>query len=71
MVGFTEASRTARNQSFEQALNMMIGSLHGEVKAFRERAPKDSRIKLELPPGYDPNATRPPVASQPTTPPAR
>ena len=70
MVGFSEASRTARNQSFEQALNMMIGSLHGEVKAFRERAPKDPRIRLELPPGYDPNATRPPSPAQPTTPPA-
>ncbi len=72
MVGFSEASRTARNQSFEQALNMMIGNLHGEVKAFRERAPKDPRIRLELPPGYDPNATRPPVATQPAVPsPAR
>ena len=37
----------------------MISKLHGEVKAFRERAPKDPAIRLVLPPGYDPNGTRP------------
>ncbi len=26
MIGFTETSRAARNQSFEQAVNMMIGA---------------------------------------------
>jgi rhombotail lipoprotein len=59
MIGFTETSRAARTQSFEQAVNMMISSLHGEVKAFRERAPRDPKIRLDLPPGYDPNAVRP------------
>lgn len=59
MVGFTETSRAARTQSFEEAVSGMIASLHGEVKAFRERAPKDPKIRLELPPGYDPNAVRP------------
>ena len=37
----------------------MISKLHGEVKAFRERAPQDPAIRLVLPPGYDPNGTRP------------
>jgi hypothetical protein len=32
----------------------MIGALHGEVTAFRQRAPKDPMIKLVLPPGYNP-----------------
>ena len=39
----------------------MIGNLHGEVKAFRERAPKDPMIKLVLPPGYYRNATQVPT----------
>ena len=59
MVGFSEAARAARTKSFEDAVGQMIGSLHSEVKAFRERAPKDPMIKLVLPPGYDPNAARP------------
>jgi len=59
MIGFSEAARAARTQSFDKAIAQMIGSLHGEVKAFRERAPKDPLIKLVLPPGYDPNAQRP------------
>jgi rhombotail lipoprotein len=59
MIGFTEAARTARGQGFEQAVGMMITNLHGEVKGFRERAPRDPRVRLELPPGYDPNAVRP------------
>jgi rhombotail lipoprotein len=59
MVGFPEAARSARTRSFEDAVGQMIGNLHGEVKAFRERAPKDPMIKLVLPPGYDPSAARP------------
>jgi len=58
MVGFTERSREARTHSFEAAIREMIGKLHGEVKAFRERAPKDPTIRLLLPPGYNPNASR-------------
>jgi rhombotail lipoprotein len=68
MIGFTEAARAARGQGFEQAVTMMITNLQGEVKAFRERAPRDPRIRLELPPGYDPNAVRP--ASAPAATPA-
>jgi rhombotail lipoprotein len=59
MIGFSEAARAARTQSFDRAITQMIGNLHGEVKSFRERAPKDPMIKLVLPPGYDPNAARP------------
>jgi len=59
MVGFTERAREARTKSFDTAITQMIGSLHGEVKTFRERAPRDPMIKLVLPPGYDPGAVRP------------
>jgi rhombotail lipoprotein len=59
MIGFSEAARAARTQSFDRSITQMIGNLHREVKAFRERAPKDPMIKLVLPPGYDPNAARP------------
>ena len=59
MVGFSERARQARTQGFDAAVGDMIAKLHGEVKAFRERAPKDPTIKLILPPGYDPNAARP------------
>jgi rhombotail lipoprotein len=61
MVGFSEKARAARTQSFDTAITQMIGNLHGEVKTFRERAPKDPMIKLVLPPGYDPKAVRPPA----------
>ena len=59
MVGFSERAREARTRGFGDAMQDMIAKLHGEVKAFRERAPKDPSIKLILPPGYDPNAPRP------------
>ena len=59
MVGFSERAREARTRGFEHAMQDMIAKLHGEVKLFRERAPNDPTIKLILPPGYDPNATRP------------
>ena len=59
LVGFSERSREARTRGFDDAIKEMIGNLHGEVKAFRERAPKDPSIRLILPPGYDPAARRP------------
>ena len=59
MVGFWERAREARTHGFDVAVGDMIGKLHGEVKQFRERAPKDPAIKLILPPGYNPNAARP------------
>jgi rhombotail lipoprotein len=61
MVGFDERTREARMKSFEEAIAQMIGNLHGEVRAFRERAPNDPMIRLVLPPGYDPNAVRTPA----------
>jgi rhombotail lipoprotein len=69
LVGFSGQSREARLKSFEGAVTQMIGNLHGEVKAFRERAPSDPKVKLVLPPGYNPNAERP--AQPSATPPAR
>ena len=61
MVGFDERAREARTKSFEDAIAQMIGNLHVETRAFRERAPNDPMIRLVLPPGYDPNAVRPPA----------
>jgi rhombotail lipoprotein len=58
-VGFAERSRAARTTSFEAAVQQMTGNLQREVQAFRERAPKDPKIRLELPPGYDPAAGAP------------
>ena len=59
LVGFSEQSREARLKSFEEAVAQMIGNLHTEVKTFRERAPSDPKVKLVLPPGYNPAAERP------------
>lgn len=58
-VGFAERSRQARTDSFTAAVQQMIGALHGEVAAFRQRAPRDPMIKLVLPPGYNPGAPPP------------
>ena len=69
LVGFSGQSREARLKSFEEAVTQMIGNLHGEVKTFRERAPSDPKVKLVLPPGYNPSAERP--AQPPATPPSR
>lgn len=54
MVGFAERAREARNKGFADAMTDMIANLHREVKAFRERAPKEPHIRLILPEGYDP-----------------
>lgn len=67
-VGFAERSRQARVEAFEKATQDMISALHGEVRGFRERAPKDPGIRLILPPGYDPSA---PAPSPAPAPPAR
>jgi len=65
LVGFSAQSREARLQSFDEAVAQMIGTLHGEVKTFRERAPSDPKVKLVLPQGYNPNAERPAPAQLP------
>lgn len=67
LIGFSGASREARVKSFEEAVGQMITGLHGEVKSFRERAPNDPKVKLVLPPGYNPSAGGPPP--QPIAPP--
>jgi len=58
LIGFSKDAREARTRSFEEAVGQMISNLHAEVKAFRERAPNDPKVKLVLPSGYDPNAVR-------------
>jgi rhombotail lipoprotein len=63
-IGFAERSRQARTASFGTAVQQMIGNLQQEVRAFRERAPKDPMIQLVLPPGYNP-ATAPIVPPAP------
>ena len=68
LIGFSGQSREARLKSFEEAVTQMIGNLHGEVKSFRERAPSDPKVKLMLPPGYNPNAERPTPAQSPAPP---
>lgn len=69
LIGFSGQSREARLKSFQEAVTQMIGNLHGEVKAFRERAPSDPKVKLVLPSGYNPSAERP--AQPPAAPPSR
>jgi rhombotail lipoprotein len=59
MVGFSGQVREARSNGFRQALEKLIPNLHAEVKTFRERAPGDRSIRLDLPPGYDPSAVKP------------
>ena len=54
LVGFTEKSREARGKSFSLAINQMIPALKTELARFRDTAPKDPKIRLKLPPGYDP-----------------
>lgn len=56
MVGFSEIAREARTRGFDDAMKEMISKLHGEVKVFRDQAPKDPLIRLNLPKGYNPNA---------------
>lgn len=58
LVGFSEVARTARTRGFDEATTEMIGKLQAEVQAFREHAPGDPAIRLILPPGYNPQATR-------------
>jgi len=64
MVGFSEQAREARTKGFRDAVGKLIPSLHAELKSFRERAPGDSSIRLDLPPGYDPQAQRQTAASR-------
>lgn len=53
-IGFEDRARQARRQSFSDALAQMIERLQTELAGFRARAPTDARIRLVLPPGYQP-----------------
>lgn len=52
-INFAERSRVARTESYGTAVQKMVEALKQEVQAFRERAPKDPSIRLELPAGYE------------------
>jgi L-alanine-DL-glutamate epimerase-like enolase superfamily enzyme len=64
MVGFAGRIREGRSEGFKEAMTKLIPNLHAEVKAFRERAPSDRTIRLDLPPGYDPKAMKPAAATR-------
>ena len=57
-VGFAAEARDARSRGYREAVAKLIPNLHAEVKTFRERAPGDRAIRLDLPPGYDPKAAK-------------
>jgi rhombotail lipoprotein len=56
LIGLTREARGARAQGFTDACRAMIGALHAELSAFRDRAPNDPSIRLIIPPGYKPEA---------------
>lgn len=56
LVGFGEKSREARTRSFSAAIEQMIPALKAELARFRDHAPHDPKIRLNLPPGYAPAA---------------
>ena len=53
MVGFGEKAREGRSMGFSTAMDQMIGNLRQAVQDFRERAPRDPNVRLQLPAGYD------------------
>lgn len=55
-IGVNEKTREARNRSFSSAIDQMIPALKTELARFREAAPQDPKIRLKLPPGYDPRS---------------
>lgn len=57
-VKYSDSSRQARAEGFDKALQQLIPNVHGALQAFRKQAQDDPAIKLSLPAGYDPNATR-------------
>lgn len=56
-----ETTRAARAAGFEQATEQLIPQLQASLEAFRSRARAgaESGVQLQLPPGYDPAASRP------------
>jgi rhombotail lipoprotein len=56
LVGFSEKAREARTKSFTTAIDQMIPALKNELAKFRASAGQDPKVKLILPPGYDPRA---------------
>jgi rhombotail lipoprotein len=56
-----ETTRAARTSGFQAALDQMVPQLQASLEAFRAKARSGSQagVKLDLPPGYDPAASRP------------
>lgn len=52
MMSFTEKSRVARQQGFDQALDALIPNLDRELAAYKERVKTDSTVRIEHRPGY-------------------
>lgn len=52
MSGFSERSRTARADGYNQAVNDLIPKLQTELNGFRERIKSDATIRVENKPGY-------------------
>lgn len=61
MVGFSEKAREGRSKGFAAALDQMITNLRQAVQDFRDRAPQDPKIRLQLPAGYDSRSPGPPT----------
>jgi len=57
-IKFSDSSRQARSEGFDKALEQLIPNVDGALQAFRRQAQDDPAIRLSLPAGYDPNATR-------------
>ena len=55
---FPAEARGARSKGYRDAVEKLIPNLHAEVKTFRERAPGDQTIRLDLPPGYNPKLVK-------------
>jgi rhombotail lipoprotein len=57
-VKFSDSSRQARAEGFDNALQQLIPNVDAALQAFRKQAQDDPAIRLSLPAGYDPNALR-------------
>jgi rhombotail lipoprotein len=52
LMSFSEKSRAARQQGFDQALDALIPNLDRELAAYKERVKTDSTVKIEHRSGY-------------------
>ena len=57
-IKFSDSSRQARAEGFDNALAQLIPNFDAALQSFRKQAQDDPAIKLSLPAGYNPNAMR-------------